>query len=48
MLKLYPLAEILLLVWFHEFRKIHFDRFNQLKSVDENANIVANKYVWIK
>lgn len=43
--KNYPLAEIPLLVWFHEFSKIQFDNFNQLKSVYGNASIVANNRV---
>lgn len=43
--KAYPLAEIPLLVWFHEFSKMHFDHFNQLKSVYRNASIVANNRV---
>ncbi len=43
--KAYPLAEVPLLVWFHEFSKIRFDNFNQLKNVYGNASIVANNQV---
>ncbi|MGM9476371.1 type II toxin-antitoxin system HigB family toxin [Pedobacter sp. GSP4] len=43
--KTYPLAEIPLLVWFHEFGRLKFDNFNQLKAVYRNVSIVANNRV---
>jgi mRNA interferase HigB len=43
--KVYPLAEIPLLVWFHDFSKIKFDNFNKLKSVYGSASVVANNRV---
>ena len=41
----YPLAEISLLTWYHEFLKQEFKNFNELKTVYGNASIVANNRI---
>ena len=41
----YPKAETQLLIWYHEFSKLHFNNFNELKRNYGNASIVANNRV---
>jgi mRNA interferase HigB len=41
----YPKAKTALLTWYHEFSKLEFRNFNELKSVYGNASIVANNRV---
>lgn len=41
----YPNAKTSLLTWYHEFTKLAFSNFNELKVVYGNASIVANNRV---
>ncbi|WP_184544492.1 type II toxin-antitoxin system HigB family toxin [Mucilaginibacter sp. FT3.2] len=41
----YPVASTSLLVWYRDFLKVSFNNFNELKSVYNNASIVANNRV---
>ena len=44
-IKKYPKAKTALLTWYHEFSKMNFANFNELKAVYGNASIVANNRV---
>jgi mRNA interferase HigB len=41
----YPKAKTALLTWYHEFSKLEFRNFDELKFVYGNASIVANNRV---
>ena len=44
-IKNYPIAATQLLIWYHEFSKLNFKNFNELKKVYGNASIVSNNRV---
>jgi mRNA interferase HigB len=41
----YPKAKTALLTWYHEFSKVGFHNFNEVKAIYGSASIVANNRV---
>jgi mRNA interferase HigB len=41
----YPKAKTGLLTWYHEFSKLKFHNFNELKAIYGNASVVANNRI---